>query len=122
MSTFSKAHEHATSPMLGHFAEPDGVTYQPAGGGDATVVDAVIGPEVLQRRKDKHGALELVRQRSVLLKADDLSADDVQTNGTMIVAGRTYAIVFVGTVDGGLYEVELEAQAKGEITRDGYRR
>lgn len=124
MSQHSALFDAAATPQLAaQFGDEDVLSYQDADPeAAAVVVTAIVGPEQTERRRDRNGALELVRVRSVFLQDSVVDRAVVKTNGSVTIGGRTYAITHVGEVVGELYEVSLEAVAKAEITREGYRR
>ena len=114
----------AAGAMVDYHGTADAVAYyDPGPKEDPIVVAGVLGPETTARRKHaKTGALEIARQRSVMLRDSSLARGAVKTNGTVEIGGQVYAITHVGEVVGEVYEIELEAIGQFERTRDGYRK
>lgn len=123
MSFYTDGEAWLTEQLTAEAATDSAVTYSdPDPALPSVVIQGVILPEGTTRRRDRNGALELIRIRKVLINEADLSRASLKSNGTIAVAGTTYAITHIGDVIGGMYDVSLESQHKYEITREGFRR
>jgi hypothetical protein len=102
-----------------HFGDTDNVVVTPpSGGGDATTVTAVVGPETKADVADDAGGKRLKMNRTVLIATADVAA--IGARYTLTIGGVEYSVEDVPQDSGGFWVVAAVRYGRMDARRRNF--